>query len=183
MRIPYYQVNAFTTNSFGGNPAGVCMLDEWLPDTLLQRIAAENDLSETAFLTRVNGFYQLRWFTPTVEVDLCGHATLAPAFVLFQELGHKGDAIKFQSRSGPLIAERRGDMIELNFPSRPPKPCAAPPELLKGLGRAPREVLLSRDYMAVFETEAEVAALVPDITSLEKVDCLGIIVTAPGTRS
>jgi len=183
MRIPYYQVDAFTARTFGGNPAGVCVLREWLPDDVLQRIAAENNLSETAFFTREEGFFHLRWFTPTVEMDLCGHATLAPAWVLFSELGQAGDTVKFQSRSGWLIAARRGDLVELDFPSRPPAPCAAPDELLRGLGRKPKEVLRARDYVAVFESEVEVAALTPDQALLAQVDCLGIIVTAPGQDS
>src|SRR5882724_8165652 len=112
MRIPYYQVDAFTAETFRGNPAGVCVLERWLPDAILQKIAAENNLSETAFFARERDYFHLRWFTPVLEVDLCGHATLAPAFVLFSELGHPGDTVKFQSRSGWLFAARRGDIME-----------------------------------------------------------------------
>lgn len=180
MRIPYYQVNAFTAETFGGNPAGVCTLKEWLPDARLQRIAAENNLSETAFFTKEDGFFHLRWFTPAVEVDLCGHATLAPAFVLFSELGYERETVRFQSRSGWLGAARRGDLIELDFPSRPPSPCPAPDELVRGLGRKPREVLRARDYVAVFDSEAEVAGLAPDMALLSGLDALCIIVTARG---
>src|SRR5947208_293588 len=133
MRIPYFQVDAFTSQPFRGNPAGVCVLQKWLRDELLQAIAAENNLAETAFFTRDNGFFNLRWFTPTVEVDLCGHATLAPAHVLFTELSHPGDEVKFQSKSGWLKAVRRGEFVELDFPSRPPAPCAAPEALIHGL--------------------------------------------------
>src|SRR2546426_6083634 len=104
MRLPYYHVDAFTSRTFSGNPAGVCMLESWLPDSILQRIAAENNLSETAFLTREKDFFHLRWFTPLVEVDLCGHATLAPAFVLFSELHHPEPSIRFETRSGRLVA-------------------------------------------------------------------------------
>ncbi len=180
MRIPYYHIDAFTSRTFAGNPAGVCVLEQWLPDAILQRIAAENNLSETAFFTREQDYFHLRWFTPIVEVDLCGHATLAPAFVLFSELGHTEAIVRFHTRSGWLTATRRGDMIELDFPSRPALPCPPPEKLLRGLGRKPREVLKSRDYLAVFDSQADVAALDPDMALLAALDCLGTIVTAPG---
>src|SRR5579863_9505801 len=121
MRIPYFQVNAFTSDPFGGNPAGVCLLDQWLPDPLLQHIAAENNLSETAFLVQEEGFHKIRWMTPTTEVDLCGHATLASAHVLFFEKGFPANRLVFETRSGRLAATRRNDLIELDFPSRPPR--------------------------------------------------------------
>lgn len=180
MRIPYYQVNAFTSQNFGGNPAGVCLLNEWLPDALLQKIAAENDLSETAFLVKRNGVYDLRWMTPTTEVDLCGHATLAAAHVLFFERGWQSDQITFQTLSGRLSASRSSDVLELDFPSRPPQVCAVPDQLVLALGRTPVEVLKARDYLAVFKSAAEVAALRPDMILLAALDCLGTIVTAPG---
>src|SRR5690348_4728865 len=110
MRIPYFQINAFTSSSFGGNPAGVCILPSWLPDAALQSIAAENDLSETAFLVGREGFFELRWFTPAVEVDLCGHATLASAFALFFEVGYQKESIHFETKSGRLIANRRDQL-------------------------------------------------------------------------
>jgi predicted PhzF superfamily epimerase YddE/YHI9 len=180
LRIPYYQVNAFTSESFAGNPAGVCLLEQWLPDDLLQRIAAENNLSETAFLVRRDGFYDLRWMTPTNEVDLCGHATLASAFVLLFEMGLSQQRVVFQTLSGRLSTSLLGDSLELDFPSRPPKKCSPPEELIKGLGRAPAEVLKSRDYLAVYHSAAEVAALQPDMALLVELDSLGIIVTGPG---
>jgi len=180
MRIPYYQVDAFTAQMFGGNPAGVCALERWLPDSILQRIAAENNLSETAFFTREEDGYRLRWFTPVQEVDLCGHATLASALVLFSELGHQGSTIRFQTQSGWLAADRRGELIELDFPARPPAPCPTPEALLRALGGKPREVLKARDYMAVFDSSAEVAALRPDMDRLANLDSLGVIATAPG---
>jgi predicted PhzF superfamily epimerase YddE/YHI9 len=180
MRIPYYEVHAFTGRVFGGNPAGVCPLQAWLADELLQRIAAENNLSETAFFVRQGDDYHLRWFTPELEVDLCGHATLASAFVLFSELGYGRRGVRFHSRSGWLAASRRADMIELDFPARPPQPCPAPAELLQGLGRPPREVLKSRDFVAVYDSQAEVAALTPDMKLLAGLDCLGVIATASG---
>ncbi len=181
MRIPYFHVDAFTDRAFGGNPAGVCFLSEWLPDVVLQQIAAENNLSETAFLVGDQGSYHLRWFTPVMEVDLCGHATLAPAHVLFHEMKSPGDVIRFQTKSGELLAKRRGDRVELNFPARAPVPCPAPEALLQGLGRKPVEVLRSRDFFAVFENEGDVASLAPDMDALRQLECLGVIATAPGT--
>lgn len=182
MRIPYFHVDAFTRRPFGGNPAGVCLLEgAWPPDELLQRIAAEHNLSETAFvLPRAHG-YALRWFTPKVEVDLCGHATLAAAFVLFHYVGYEETTISFMTVSGPLAVERQGDMLVLDFPARPLQPCAMPEALLRGLGRTPLEVWRSRDYCAVFATPEEIIELVPDMVQLSQLDdCLGIIVTAPG---
>ncbi len=181
MRIPYYQVDAFTAERFHGNPAGVCPLREWLPDELMMRIAAENNLAETAFFVAEGNGYRLRWFTPEVEVDLCGHATLASAFVLFTELGYAEPQIRFQTQSGPLAAVRRGKLIELDFPSRPPQPCAVPEALLRGLRGKPRDVLKSRDYFVVYNSPTEIAALKPDTEVLAGLDSLGIIVTARGT--
>jgi predicted PhzF superfamily epimerase YddE/YHI9 len=183
MRIPYFQINAFTTHTFGGNPAGVCMLPSWLPDAALKDIAAENDLSETAFLVRHESFFELRWFTPAVEVDLCGHATLASAFALFFELGYPEKIIPFETKSGRLTASRRDQLVELDFPSRPPLRCSAPEKLLAGLGSKPVEVLRSRDYLAVFDSPAEVAALKPNFDLLRQLDSLGIIVTARDSQA
>jgi len=183
MRIPYYQVDAFTAEIFRGNPAGVCVLERWLPDPILQKIAAENNLSETAFFARERDYFHLRWFTPVMEVDLCGHATMAPAFVLFSELGHEEASVRFHTRSGWLTATRQDEVIELDFPSRPPMPCVGPEQLFHGLGGEPLEVLKSRDYLAVFKSQAEVAALEPRMDLLARLDCLGIIATAPGNDS
>lgn len=181
MRIPYYQVNAFTKGSFGGNPAGVCPLERWLNDDLLQKIAAENNLSETAFFVPEGESFRLRWFTPTIEVDLCGHATLATAAVLFFEQGFKPEQVRFESRSGTLSARRRGDLIELDFPTWRPKPCATPTGLARALGREPREVLETRDYVVVFESEKDVREVRPDMDALSKFERVGVIVTAAGT--
>ena len=183
MRIPYYQVDAFTAETFRGNPAGVCVLESWLPDAVLQNIAAENNLSETAFFIRERDHFHLRWFTPVVEVDLCGHATLAPAFVLFSELHYTEPSVRFHTRSGWLTASRRDEVIELDFPSRPPMPCVGPEQLFHGLGGEPLQVLKSRDYLAVFKSQAEVASLEPRMEALVRLDCLGIIATAPGNDS
>jgi predicted PhzF superfamily epimerase YddE/YHI9 len=183
MRIPFFRVNAFTSDRFGGNPAGVCLLKEWPADSLLQRIAAENNLSETAFLVRQDGFYDLRWMTPTTEVDLCGHATLASAFVLVFEQGVSDERIVFKTLSGQLSATRCNDILELDFPSRPAQKCTPPRELLMGLGHHPIEVRKARDYMAIFGSAAEVAALRPNMDLLSELDSLGVIVTAPGDEA
>ena len=180
MKLPYYEVSAFTTNPFGGNPAGVCPLEAWLPDAVLQGIAANNNLAETAFMVPHGNDFELRWFTPTVEMDLCGHATLAAAAVLFHELGVPGGEVRLHSRSGVLSVARDGDLLTLDFPSRPPTPGAVPEALIRGLGAAPKEVFKARDFLAVFSSEAEVRALQPDFALLKTLDCLGIIVTAPG---
>lgn len=180
MTIPCYHVDAFANAVFQGNPAAVCPLEAWLPDATLQNIAAENNLSETAFFVARGQDFDLRWFTPTTEVDLCGHATLAAAFVLFTERGINVNSIRFHSRSGWLTVARKEDVLTLDFPSRPAAPCAAPEQLVRGLGRQPLEVLQARDYLAVFANAAEVCALKPDFAILKTLDCLGIIATAPG---
>jgi PhzF family phenazine biosynthesis protein len=181
MILSYYEVSAFTTNPFGGNPAGVCPLDSWLPDAVLQNIAANNNLAETAFTVLRGNDFELRWFTPTVEIDLCGHATLAAASVLFAEHGWPGDEIRFHSRSGLLKVSRDQNLLTLDFPARPPQPVGAPEALIQGLGTAPQEVFKARDYLVVYASEAEVRALKPDFAALKTLDCLGIIATAPGT--
>jgi len=178
--IPYFVVHAFTDTVFGGNPAGVCPLESWLDEQLMQRIAAENRLSETAFFVAGEDGYDLRWFTPAAEVDLCGHATLASAFVLFEELGLEGEGIRFSSRSGPLTVWRAGQALVMDFPSRPASPIAPPEALLAGLGRTPSETLQSRDLLAVFASEHEVRSIDPDLDALASLDCTGVIVTAPG---
>ena len=152
MTIPYYEVLAFTDRLFAGNPAGICILNEWLPDDLLQKIAAENNLAETAFFIDRGSFYDIRWMTPRVEMDLCGHATLASAHVLFQHLGRSGDTVIFQSHSaGELRVDRSGDRLVLDFPSRPAEAGGTPARLVEGLRARPREVFKGRDYLAIFE--------------------------------
>jgi PhzF family phenazine biosynthesis protein len=180
MKLRQYQVDAFARRAFAGNPAAVCPLEGWLDDTLLQAIAAENNLSETAFFVLSQDGFQLRWLTPVAEVDLCGHATLATAHVLFAHLGQAGTAISFQTRSGPLTVRRRDGLLEMDFPARPPAPCACPERLAQALGRQPLEVLRADDYLAVFDDEASVRGLAPDFALLATLDLRGVIVTAPG---
>lgn len=180
MELEIYQVDAFTDRVFGGNPAAVCPLDEWLPDELLQRIALENNLSETAFFVGEGDGYRIRWFTPTVEVDLCGHATLASAYVLFQELGFEGELLSFQSKSGPLAVSRDGKRIVLDFPARPSQSCEAPEGFLEALnGPTPVEVLQGAYWLVVYEDEAAVRAVQPDFSALGKFE--NVIITAPGS--
>jgi PhzF family phenazine biosynthesis protein len=181
VRLSLYQVDAFTSRVFGGNPAAVVPLDSWLPGATLQAIALENNLSETAFFVREPQGWHLRWFTPTVEMDLCGHATLAAAYVLFHHVQPGLERVEFASRSGPLVVTREGDWLEMNFPSRAPKPVEPPPGLTEALGAKPREVLASRDIVAVFDTEAQVRALKPDMTRVAALDTFAVTVTAPGT--
>ena len=181
MRIPIYQVDAFTSQRFHGNPAAICPLEEWLPDETLQAIAAENNLAETAyFLRRSEGVYELRWFTPAVEVDLCGHATMASAYVLWNCLGFDGERVGFDTRSGRMWVTRDGAKLALDFPSRPPAACTPCTGLVEALGGAPQQVLAARDYFVVYRTAAEVLALQPDMQALCGIDRFAVIVTAPG---
>ena len=178
-----YWIDAFTDRIGGGNPAAVVPLDAFPADTVMQSIAFENGLSETAFLVRTApARYHLRWFTPRVEIDLCGHATLASAYVLFHELGLAGDIVTFDTRSGPLAVRRRdGGRLELDFPARPATPTALPPALREGLGRAPQEVLChARMWLCVFAAAEDVTGLRPDHRLLATVNPGRIIVTAPG---
>lgn len=182
MKTPYYHVDAFTDRIFSGNPAGVCPLESWPADDLLQHIAAENSVPETAFFVRTGDRYRLRWFTPTVEIDLCGHATLAAGHIILTFLEPGAESVTFDSASGPLRVERVGDMLALDFPSRPPKPVEAPAILAEALGAAPREVLAARDLVAVFDHEDDVRLMAPDMEKLRKItDWFAVIVTAPGS--
>lgn len=182
MRIPLYQIDAFADGPFTGNPAAVCPLDAWLPADTMQAIAAENNLSETAFFVPEGDFYRLRWFTPSVEVDLCGHATLASAFVVFSYLEPARDRVTFQTeKAGVLTVGRDGEALVLDFPSRPPLSCPMSDELAAALGKPPAMLLASRDYLAVYDREDEIAALTPDFAALAALDRFAVIVTAPGS--
>lgn len=182
MKIPIYQVDAFTNERFKGNPAAVCPLDNWLSDAVMQNIAAENNLAETAFIVPAGNEYEIRWFTPTVEVDLCGHATLASAYVLFNELGFAGDQINFIShRSGPLSVTKNGTILALNFPADTLSELPLKPAFAIGLSQAPVKVFKGKtDYLFVYNSEAEILALQPDFEALKAHPVRGIIVTAPG---
>ena len=183
MRIPIYQIDAFSSHTFRGNPAAVCPLESWPDTNLLQSIAGENNLPETAFFVREEGGYRLRWFTTKMEVDLCGHATLASAYVIFQFLEKTRKSVSFETLSGRLIVQREDPYLAMLFPGRPASACPRPEGLAAGLGFEPVEVLRSRDYMAVYRSEKEILELKPEMSILERLDCLGVIVTAPGESS
>jgi len=181
MAIPYYHVDAFTSELFAGNPAGVCILSTFLADSIMQKIAAENRHSETAFVVpRADGDFDLRWFTPKVEDDLCGHATLASAYVLALRK-HKVWPVRFHTRSGMLTVAQGQDTLEMDFPARPPHPCETPAGLLPALCLKTALVMKSRDYLVVVDRAEQVRALSPDFATLAKLDAgNGTIVTAPG---
>lgn len=182
MPLPFYWIDAFSARPFAGNPAGVVPLDDWPEDALMQRIAFENGLAETAFFVRTgDGRYRLRWFTPGAEVDLCGHATLASAFVAFTQLGARGPVLTFDSRSGPLYVTRLPDgRLELDFPARPAREMPPPPALIQGLGATPAHYAQAQANLAIFATAAEVRALRPDLAALATLEQYGTIATAPG---
>lgn len=183
MRIPIYQVDAFTETVFGGNPAAVCPLDSWLEDDVLQAIAAENNLAETAFYVPEGKGFRLRWFTPTVEADLCGHATLATGHVILNHLMLLGREVSFETRSGTLVVRRNGKGLTMDFPAMPPgDEMQASPELIAAMGLAPQTCLNIREMhgspflLFIYETEAQVAGLSPNVAALGA----NVIVTAPG---
>ena len=181
MELMLYQVDAFTSKPFTGNPAAVCPVDEWPSDHLLQSIAAENNLSETAFIGPGENGLAIRWFTPAAEVDLCGHATLAAARVLFARDAVDGDRIEFESRSGVLAVDRLGDgRLEMNFPAWHGEQLDVTPGIAQTLGTVPQELWLAKYYMAVFDSEDEVRALRPDMARVVQLDSTGLIATAPG---
>lgn len=181
---PIYTVDAFTDHVFGGNPAAVCPLTEWLSTETMQQLANENNLSETAFFVqRADGDFDIRWFTPELEIDLAGHPTLATAYVLFNELGYTSEVIRFHSKSGLLTVTKKDDLMEMNFPARMPVACEIPDHLLEGFSIKPKQVLRSRDYFLVYESEADVLNAIPDFVQLNQVDTLGIIITARGSQA
>lgn len=182
-KIPMYQVDAFAGRLFSGNPAAICPLDAWLSDAEMQAIAAENNLAETAFFVRNGSGYKLRWFTPAVEVDLCGHATLASAFIILNDLTPDERSVSFQTKSGTLTVTRDGDLYSLDFPARMPGPCDVYPELIPALGGTPEAVLAARDYFVVYGTEDELRALKPNMAALMNIDRFAVIATAPGREA
>ncbi|MEK9968298.1 MAG: PhzF family phenazine biosynthesis protein [Ferrovibrio sp.] len=189
MKLPLYQVDAFADAVFKGNPAAVMPLDSWLPDATMQALAAENNLAETAFFVPQKGGlgedgFGLRWFTPEVEIDLCGHATLASAWVIFKKLNQNRKGIDFFTRSGKLTVTQDGDSgrLTLDFPARPTEPVQPCAGLIEAIGAAPKEIRGARDYMLVYDNAATVRALKPDMTGLMDLDKFAVIVTAPGDR-
>lgn len=184
MKLQIFQADAFTDQLFGGNPAAVVPLKEWLPAPQMQKIAIENNLAETAFFIPQGEDFELRWFTPEIEIDLCGHATLATAHILFTELGYDKDVIHFHSlKAGTLSVTRKDNLYTLDFPSRPATSCSIPEGLLNAIGgKTPTEVLSSRDIMLVYDNEADILALKPNFADLAQLDLMGVIATAKGNH-
>ena len=182
MEISLYQIDAFTSELFKGNPAAVCPLDEWLSDDIMQSIAAENNLSETAFFVPTDNGFHIRWFTPVSEVDLCGHATLATAYVLFNIFGYKKDKIEFDSKSGLLAVSKDNEWLVMDFPAQPPVPCDVPEEIVRAFDTTPVECLSSEDLIVVFARENDVESADPDFELLKKLDLRGVAITAKSTR-
>ena len=181
MNLPIYQVDAFTDHVFGGNPAAVCPLESWLPDQTMQSIATENNLSETAFIVPLNGGYHIRWFTPVYEVDLCGHATLASAFVIFNHLDYQGEEIVFHSRSGELRVQKSGDQMVMNFPADIISEVSIPETLAASFNITPRSAYKGKtDYLLIYESESDIQNLTPDFSLMRKTEARGVIVSAPG---
>lgn len=182
MKLPIYQVDAFAEKPFQGNPAAIVPLDNWLPDSVMQAIAEENNLAETAFFIPCGEHFHIRWFTPKTEVELCGHATLASAFVLFECLGFSSDSVSFESLSGVLSVSKQGKLLTMDFPSQPPEACDTPSQLVEGLGRCPAECYGGADYLAVFEKEEHIYPLEPNHEALKQLDRRGVIATAPSSE-
>lgn len=182
MKLSLYQADAFTDKLFGGNPAAVCILNSWLPDVTMQSIAAENNLAETAFIVKAGARYEIRWFTPTVEVDLCGHATLASAHILFERYNMHGDTIEFYSpRSGVLKVTKQDGLLSLDFPKDVFEKVTPPAVIAEGIGITPLETFRGKtDYMAVVSSQSEVENIRPDFNKISQLNARGLIVTAPG---
>ncbi|MEM6318785.1 MAG: PhzF family phenazine biosynthesis protein [Bacteroidota bacterium] len=181
MRLPIYQVDAFTKKVFGGNPAAVCPLDDWIDESTMQQIAIENNLAETAFFVKKDGHYEIRWFMPSGEINLCGHATLASAFVLFHFLQHPTDEVIFSSQSGELRAKQRPDgLITLDFPVWHNEPIDIPKEVFVAFNHRPIAAFSSRDLLLVFESEQQILDLRPQLPLLKHLSFLGMNCTAKG---
>lgn len=183
-KIPIYQIDAFSSKLFGGNPAAVCPLSHWLSDDQMQEIAAENNLSETAFILLEDEHYQIRWFTPNTEVALCGHATLASAFVIFEFLGHKKEQIVFKSKSGELRVRKNASLLQMDFPALPYTKITPLPSLLKALKVQPVEVYESTfDLLIILENERDVKEAKPDLQAISELKNRGVILSAPASQS
>ncbi|PWL39736.1 isomerase [Flagellimonas aquimarina] len=183
MKQKIYQIDAFTDTVFGGNPAAVCILDEWPSSDLMQKIAQENNLSETAFVVQKNAAYELRWFTPETEVDLCGHATLATAYVLYNYHGHPENTIQFYSpRSGKLFVEKMSNgYMTMDFPADDTASLRSIAEINEAIGLTPIKTIKGKtDYLLIYNSQQEIEAIAPNFFLLDKLDCRGVIVSAPG---
>ena len=180
MNIPIFQVDAFTGTVFSGNPAAVCPLEHWLEDELLQAIASENNLPETAFFVDRGDYYQIRWFTPQMEVTCCGHGTLAAAFIIATKINPEKNKILFGTHKGELAVSIDHELISITFPANDPVPCDAPGNLLNAFNIHPVEVLASNYYMAVYENEEQIYLIKPYMALIKELDRLGVIITAPG---
>jgi len=178
MKLPIYQIDAFANQSFEGNPAAVIPLESWLDDLVLQSIAQENNLAETAFIVKEGLGFHIRWFTPSNEVRLCGHATLAAAYVLFEFLGQKENVVEFESLTGKLSVTKNETMLTLNFPAQIPVNCEIPDYLIKGLGKRPIACLKNEDYIAIYQSEEDIAEIIPDHNYLKCLDLRGVIITS-----
>ena len=187
--MQYHVLDVFTDKLFGGNPAGVCLLNKWLPDDVMQNIAAENNLSETAFVVKQDGYYDLRWFTPTLEIDLCGHATIASAFVLFEETEKTADEIKFKTMSGMMAVTRKDNLLYLDFPSLPAPPCPMYQTFEKSFGVNMEAAYKAADFLVLVDSEETLRNINPDFSVLKQIkaetgvdnDSFGVIVTAKGS--
>ena len=182
MKISIYQIDAFAEKAFEGNPAAICPLSEWLPDEVMQSIAEENNLSETAFFVPTEDGFHIRWFTPVAEVDLCGHATLASAYVIFTYLGFRENTINFQSKSGLLKVVQNDGLLVMDFPSQPPTPCQTPDEIVRAFKNTPVQCLKSEDYIVVFDNENEVISAQPYFDALSKLGLRGVAITAKSNK-
>ncbi|NJN27118.1 MAG: PhzF family phenazine biosynthesis protein [Cyclobacteriaceae bacterium] len=175
-----YQVDAFTDHVFGGNPAAVCPMQRWPKDELMQQIAMENNLSETAFFVQEEDGFHIRWFTPEVEIDLCGHATLASAHVIFHHLHYQKPHINFRYGGGLLSVQKEGKLLSMNFPAIASMEAPVTDQLTMAMRKKPGEVFKARDAMAIYESEQDILELQPDFVEMAKLDCMGVIATAPG---
>ena len=182
MKIKFYQVDAFASKVFEGNPAAICPLESWLSDEMMQNIAAENNLAETAFFVRNEEEFELRWFTPTTEVNLCGHATLAAAYVIFNYLEYTKDEIIFNSKSGVLKVTQNDNIITMDFPSEAPKPCETPQAIIHAFGVKPVEVLSCVDYIVVFKEGTDLTKFTPKLEELKKLDKRGVCITTQDSK-
>lgn len=182
MQLNMYQIDAFARNVFEGNPAAVVPLETWLDDGLMQRIAMENNLSETAFFVPVGEKWHIRWFTPTAEVDMCGHATLATAYVLFECMGFCADEAVFASRSGDLHVRREGELYVMDFPVQPIEPSDLPCSIVEAFAVTPIECYRSMDYLLVFENESDIIHAAPVLKKLSNIDARGVIITAKSAK-